>query len=332
MFQLEWPVVLVMLPLPLLVYWLLPASGNRQQAALRVPLIEDFRLGVEMTDAVTPRRWRQWLGLLAWLLLVLAASRPQWLGDAIAIPISGRDLMLAVDLSDSMRTADFKIEGKQVNRLQATKVVASDFIERRRGDRLGLILFGTRAYLQSPLTFDSKTVNRLLQEAAIGLAGERTAIGDAIGLAIKRLDLEVDNSRVLVLMTDGANTAGEVTPLKAAQIAAERGLRIYTIGIGADPEIESTWFGLRRVNPTAQLDEKTLREIASLSGGRYFRARDSEELANIYRLLDELEPLPLDADHLRPVRPLFMWPLGLALLLVALLVGPRLWQGAWSHA
>lgn len=326
MFQLEWPWVLAVLPLPLLAYWLLPASGARQQAALRVPLIEDFRFGIESVEGISPQRWRQLLSLLAWMLLVFAASRPQWLGEAIEIPVSGRDLMLAVDLSDSMRTGDFKIAGKQVNRLQATKVVASQFIEQRRGDRLGLILFGTQAYLQAPLTFDSTTVNRLLQESAIGLAGERTAIGDAIGLAVKRLDLQSDNSRVLVLMTDGANTAGEVTPLKAAQIAADRDLRIYTIGIGADEQIESTWFGLRRSNPSAQLDEKTLREIARLSGGRYFRARDSEELAKIYQLLDELEPMPRDTRSLRPVKSLFVWPLTLSLALCGLLVAVRLWR------
>lgn len=326
MFQLEWPLVLLLIPLPLLVYLALPSSPLQQQAALRVPVIDDFRLGEMQADEVKPRRWRQWLGLLAWLLLVLAASRPQWLGESIAIPVSGRDLMLAVDLSDSMRTGDFKIGDQQVNRLQATKRVASKFIERRRGDRLGLILFGTQAYLQAPLTFDSTTVNRLLQESAIGLAGERTAIGDAIGLAIKRLDLESDNSRVLILMTDGANTAGEVTPLKAAQLAADRGLRIYTIGIGADEQIETTWFGIRRTNPSAQLDEKTLRTIADLSGGQYFRARDSAELEHIYGLLDELEPLPRDTQNLRPIQALFMWPLAMALLLVAILVTPRIWR------
>ena len=326
MFQIEWPLVLLLIPLPLLVYLTLPARAQQQQAALRVPIIEDFQLGGVQADEVKSYRWRQFFSLLAWLLLVFAASRPQWLGESIAIPISGRDLMLAVDLSDSMRTADFKLEGKQVNRLQATKQVASQFIERRRGDRLGLILFGTQAYLQTPLTFDSKTVNRLLQESAIGLAGERTAIGDAIGLAIKRLDLESNNSRVLVLMTDGANTAGEVTPLKAAQLAASRGLKIYTIGIGADEQIESTWFGLRRTNPSAQLDEKTLRAIASLSGGRYFRARDTQELAKIYDLLDELEPLPRDTQSLRPVKALFIWPLIFALALATLLVVPRLWR------
>ncbi len=326
MLQLEWPLVLLLLPLPALIYLLLPARSFAQQAALRVPEIDDFRLGESPLRAARPRRWRQWLSLLVWLLLVVAASRPQWLGDSVAIPISGRDLMLAVDLSDSMRTADFKIEGKQVNRLHATKRVASRFIERRRGDRLGLILFGTQAYLQAPLTFDSKTVNRLLLESAIGLAGERTAIGDAIGLAIKRLDLETDNSRVLILMTDGANTAGEVAPLKAAELAASRGLKIYTIGIGADEKIEATWFGLRRSNPSAQLDEKTLGEIARLTGGKYFRARDSEQLAGIYTELDRLEPLPRDLQNLRPTSALFMWPLALALAGAGVLLLPRIWR------
>ena len=325
MLQIEWPLVLLLAPLPVLVYLLLPPLSGHRQAALRVPLIEDFRLGEEGLSMPRPRRWRLWLGLLAWLLLVAAASRPQWLGEAVAIPLSGRDLLLAVDLSDSMRTADFMIEGEQVNRLQATRRVASRFIQRRRGDRLGLILFGTRAYLQAPLTFDTETVDRLLREAAIGLAGERTAIGDAIGLAIKRLDPGSANSRVLILMTDGANTAGEVTPLKAAQLAAERGLRIYTIGIGADQEIETTWFGIRRRNPAAQLDEESLRAIAQVSGGRYFRARDSEELEEIYRLLDELEPMPEDSRQLRPVLSLFVWPLALALAFAAILAVPRPW-------
>jgi Ca-activated chloride channel family protein len=323
MLQIEWPLVLWLALLPALFYFALPPLPGHRQAALRVPVLDDFRLGDGPRSLPRPGRWRLWLGLLAWLLLVLAASRPQWLGEAVAIPVSGRDLMLAVDLSDSMRTADFMVEGRQVNRLQATRRVASDFIERRRGDRLGLILFGTRAYLQTPLTFDSKTVNRLLDEAVIGLAGERTAIGDAIGLAIKRLDLDADHSRVLILMTDGANTAGEVTPLKAAELAAERDLKIYTIGIGADQEVETSWFGLRRRNTAAQLDEETLRAIAQVSGGRYFRARDSRELEQIYRLIDELEPLPRDAQSLRPVVALFAWPLAAALLLAALLALPR---------
>ena len=324
MFQLEWPQVLFLLPLPLLVYYALPVQTLRRQAALRVPVLDDFRFGEHATERIRPRRWRQWLSLLAWILLVLAASRPQWLGEAVSIPVSGRDLMLAVDLSDSMRNADFRVGDERINRLQAIKRVASQFIERRRGDRLGLILFGSQAYLQTPLTFDNKTVDRLLREAVIGLAGERTAIGDAIGLAIKRLDLESDHSRVLILMTDGANTAGEVTPLKAAQLAAERELKIYTIGIGADEQIETTWYGVRRVNPSAQLDEDSLRAIAETSGGEYFRARDSEELEDIYRQLDRLEPLPREQRDLRPISALYVWPLALALLTAATLVSGQL--------
>ena len=326
MLQLEWPLVFLVLPLPLLVYLAIPPRAMQRQAALRVPSLEDFRLGEGPALARQPRRWRMWLAAAAWALLVVAASRPQWLGEIEAVPLSGRDLMLAVDLSDSMRTEDFVIDGRQVNRLQATKEVASRFIERRGGDRLGLILFGTRAYLQTPLTFDVKTVSQLLQESALGLAGERTAIGDAIGLAIKRLDLESDNSRVLILMTDGANTAGEVTPLKAAQLAADRGLRIYTIGIGADRDIEIKWFGIRRRSAATQLDEETLRAIASLSGGRYFRARDSEQLEQIYSLMDELEPLPRDDRNLRPVDALFVWPLGAAIAIATLLALPRSWS------
>ena len=323
MFELEWPWIFYLLPLPLLVYFALPARALMRQAALRVPHIEDFRLGEASLQQAQLRQWARWLSLLIWVLLLFAASRPQWLGEALEIPVSGRDLVLAVDLSDSMRTGDFKIDGNQVNRLEATKQVASAFIERRRGDRLGLILFGSQAYLQTPLTFDTRTVDRLLQESFIGMAGERTAIGDAIGLALKRVNGKADHARVLILMTDGANTAGEVTPIKAAQLAAERGLKIYTIGIGADPEAQISWFGLRRSNPSAELDEVTLRSIAELSGGRYFRARDSEELAEIYRILDQLEPLQRDQQELRPVRELFTWPLLMAMILSLLLLGQR---------
>lgn len=315
MFQLEWPLVLLALPLPLLVYYLLPARVQQQTAALRVPFLDDFKLSQQTGFRHQTRIWLKILCLLAWLLLVFAASRPQYLGEPVGIDISGRDIMIAVDLSDSMRTSDFKINGRTVNRLDATQHVASRFIQRRQGDRLGLILFGSQAYLQTPLTFDTKTVERLLQEAVIGLAGERTAIGDAIGLSLKRLQTSEQASRVLILMTDGENTAGEITPLKAAQLAANHGLKIYTIGIGADEQIQSTWFGVQTINPSAQLDEKTLRSIADSTGGRYFRARDTEALTEIYQRLDELEPLNKDQQNLRPTVALYYWPLATALCL-----------------
>ena len=317
MLQIDWPWVLLLLPLPLAVYYGLPVQEAGREAALRVPFIDDFRYSQQPGQRRLTLRLLTLLSLLAWCLVVLAASRPQWLGDIISINISGRDLMIAVDLSDSMRAEDFEINGVPVNRLNATKSVATAFIENRRGDRLGLILFGSRAYLQAPLTFDTKIINQLLLEAAIGLAGERTAIGDAIGLALKRLDVRPQGTQVLILMTDGANTAGEVTPIKAAQLAAQRGLKIYTIGIGGDDVAQRSWFGLRSPNRAAQLDEKTLREIARLTGGRYFRAHDTQDLAEIYALLDELEPLDKDEQSFRPTSALFYWPLAFALVLAA---------------
>lgn len=319
MLQIEWPLVLLFLPLPVAVYYALPAQKADGESALRVPFIEDFKLSQQPGRPRLQLYWLKWFSLLAWCLAVFAGSRPQWIGEIIEINISGRDLMMAVDLSDSMRTADFEINGKTVDRLSAAKSVATQFIENRRGDRLGLVLFGSRAYLQTPLTFDIKTVNRLLLESAIGLAGERTAIGDAIGLTLKRLEGSAQQSQVLILMTDGANTAGEVSPIKAAQLAAQRGLKIYTIGIGAEEMVVQTLFGSRKTNPSAQLDEQALRRIAELTGGRYFRARDTGELAEIYALLDELEPLDKEAQAFRPLTALFYWPLAFALLIAAAL-------------
>jgi Ca-activated chloride channel family protein len=237
-------------------------------------------------------------------------ARPQWLGDPIELPVSGRDLILAVDLSGSMETADFELGGKMVDRLTALKSVADDFIQRRVGDRLGLILFGDQPYVQVPLTFDRQTVLQLLNEAALKLAGERTSIGDAIGLAVKRLKEGAGKEQVLILLTDGANTAGQLAPLMAAELAAREGLKIYTIGIGADSMEVRSFFFSQTVNPSADLDEKTLTAIAEKTGGRYFRARDTEQLAEIYAELDRLEPVEREHNTYRPISELFFWPLG----------------------
>lgn len=322
-----WPWLFAVIPLPLLIRWLWPAAATAEEAALRVPQLQPFATQQPHGVRTVKRdRWLLWLAAIAWLLLVTAAARPIWYGEPIELPVSGRDLMLAVDLSDSMQAEDFNINGRQVNRLIAVQYVASDFIERRVGDRIGLILFGTQPYVQAPLTFDRTTVRTLLREAAIGLAGPQTAIGDAIGLAVKRLRDNPIGSRVLILLTDGANTAGEVEPLKAAQLAAEQGLKIYTIGIGADELMVRSLFGAQRVNPSADLDEETLTKIADATGGRYFRARDSAELESIYQLLNELEPVAQESQTFRPQQILFFWPLSLALLLaglIALLKGVR---------
>jgi Ca-activated chloride channel family protein len=322
MIHFEWPWLLSLLPLPLLIRWLLPAHKPVEQAALKVPFLDDFSEGDTRIVSQT-RRWPFLAAAIAWILLIAACTRPQWLGDPIEQAVSGRDLMLAVDLSGSMEVEDFVINKQAVDRLTATKWVAGDFINRRVGDRLGLILFGTQAYLQTPLTFDRKTVMTLLDESAIGLAGDNTAIGDAIGLAVKRLKNQEVNSRVLILMTDGANTAGEVSPLKAAELAAENQLKIYTIGIGADEMLVRSFFGAQKVNPSQDLDEKTLTAIAEKTGGVYFRARNTDELNNIYQLLDQLEPAEKDKQYFRPRSELYYWPLAGALLLAAVIALSR---------
>lgn len=334
MLQLEWLWALALLPLPLLYRLLLPVARTSEEAVLRVPFADDFSGMATARLRASGSRGLFWLAALAWVCLVVAAARPQWVGDPIELPVSGRDIMLAVDLSGSMEMQDFVLPGnQQVDRLTATKAVAGKFIERRVGDRIGLILFGRQAYVQTPLTFDRETVKTLLDESAIGLAGKETAIGDAIGLAVKRFrnmdtpaPLKTGNGAdggqqtgkskpILILLTDGANTAGEVEPVKAAELAAEVGLKIYTIGIGADQLVVPSLFGARRIDPSAELDEETLKAIAKNTGGRYFRARDTRELEKIYHLLDKLEPIARESKSFRPRTSLYYWPLSIALVL-----------------
>jgi Ca-activated chloride channel family protein len=312
MFEFAWPLVAAIAPLPLLLWLLLPRAERRSGLALQVPFYTDFSAAAGQRRA--PARWQLALAVLGWLALVTAAARPQWIGEPISIPVTGRDLVLAVDISGSMETADMVLEGQAVNRLEVVKAVAGEFIQRRMGDRIGLILFGRRAYVQTPLTFDRETAGILLDESAIGLAGKETAIGDAIGLAVKRLRQDSGQERVLILLTDGANTAGAVEPIKAADLAAAEGLKIYTIGVGADEMMVRSLFGSRRINPSADLDEKTLTAIAEKTGGKYFRARDTQGLFAIYSMLDDLEPVAEEEEMVRPPKELFRWPLLLALL------------------
>jgi Ca-activated chloride channel family protein len=330
MWSLAWPWMLLALPLPLLARAVLTPVTDTQEAGLRVPNFKGFAVLANRSKAEQLLNWRIWLAIIAWLLLVLAAARPERIGDELDVPVTGRNLMLAVDLSGSMDAKDFELGNRRVDRLTATKAVAGDFIGRRKGDRIGLILFGERAYLQVPLTLDRETVNILLMEAFIGLAGEKTAIGDAITLAVKRIHDQgaVGDEQVLILLTDGANTAGEIDPVKAAELAQQIGLRIYTIGIGAEQmTVSSLTGGLRRVNPSADLDEETLTRIAELTGGKYFRAKDTAGLQDIYRLLDDMEPVAEPEAGFRPVKSLFYWPLGGAFVLTVFLCVMSLMQG-----
>jgi len=321
MITLQWIPLLLILPLPWILRALLPAARSQDSALLRIPFfssINDMAKRRDRSRSSTSRKVRLLL-VLIWICLVLAAAGPRYIGDPVSITSKARDLMLAVDLSESMRANDLQWKGEPVDRLTVVKHVLNSFIDQRDQDRMGLILFGTNAYLQVPLTFDRKTVKQLLDESAIGMAGQSTAIGDAIGLALKRLQDRPADSKVLILLTDGQNRAGEIDPVQAARLAAQKGLKIYTVGVGADfvmtPGLLGTGIGARRLNPSAELDEKTLTEIADITGGRYFRAKSAESLKRIYDMLDQLEPADADPETFRPSKALFYYPLGLALLL-----------------
>lgn len=316
MFQFEWVWLFLFSPLPWVIRLLLPAAETRS-AALKIPFYHQWLAAHGgKSQYITNNSPLRYLYYFAWLLLITAAAKPVWIGDPVSLPTTGRDIMLAIDLSGSMEQADFVLNGERVDRLTAVKAVAGDFIVRRKGDRIGLILFGKRAYVQTPLTFDLKTVQFMLNESEIGLAGKETAIGDGIGLAVKRLQERPQESRVLILLTDGANTAGEVEPIKAAELARDAGLKIYTIGVGADSMDVQTFFGTQRFNPSADLDEATLTTIAKTTGGMYFRAKDTLGLENIYAKLDALEPAAQEAETMRPETALYYWPLLVAVCLV----------------
>ena len=321
MLQLAWPWMLVAVVAPLLVARVVPRAPDAEGGApIRIPYFEEALAWSSRTSGSGPRL-RRVVALLAWGLLVLAAARPQWVGDPVSLPVQGRDLMLALDLSGSMREQDMKSGTGFEPRLDVVKRVAGDFVARRAGDRVGLILFGTRAYLQAPFTLDLDTVSEMISETVLGLAGEQTAIGDAIGLAVKRLRERPTEERVLVLLTDGADTASQVDPLSAARFAATEGITIHAVGVGADEEAAARWFGAQRRRARSVLDESTLQTIADMTGGRYFRARDVAELEEIYRLIDVLEPIAGDDEVFRPTRDLFHWPLGLSVVLFVLVSG-----------
>lgn len=316
---LVWPWLLLLLPLPW-VYRHLRRSLNQQMPALRSPLYMAMARD-EKSIGRSTHRTKLWLLAIIWLALVLAAARPTWVGDARDLSRTGRDLLLAVDLSESMRARDMvAADGSATDRLTVVKEIVGEFVRQREGDRIGLILFGTRAYLQSPPTYDHETLLALLNDARIGFPGGATAIGDTIGLAVKRLRERPDRGRVLILLSDGADTASQIKPHQAASLAAAHNLRIYTIGIGSEGGGRPGVLGALARGASSDLDEETLTAIAEATGGRYFRARDTEELAEVYSTIDTLEPIDQEAERVRPTRSLFHWPLGAAFVTTLLLL------------
>jgi Ca-activated chloride channel family protein len=311
MWTLAWWWVLAAAPLPWIVRRTLPADAAERGTALKPPSLRDFADLPPERRAVTPPRRRLAVLTAIWLLALLAATRPVLISDTVTLPATGRDLLLAVDLSGSMAQRDFHMGNEWVDRLTALKSVATAFIDRRIGDRIGLILFGREAFLQAPLTFDRRTVRALLDEATLGLAGRETAIGDAIGLAIRTLDDAgvADGRRVLILLTDGANTAGAAELVQATELAVKRHLVIYPIGI-----LPPAFDGKPGEMPV-DFDEAALVAIAQRTGGRYFAARQTREFEPIYAILDQLEPAESDEQGFRPITELFQWPLAAAVLL-----------------
>ena len=339
MIQIAWPWMAAIAPLPWLHY-----RWRRRAEPAGVALFLPFAdaLVAPSGQIAATGRWRVALFAVLWLLLVAAAVRPQWLGEPLPAPTTGRRIILAVDVSGSMNTRDM---ANNESRLQVVQQVAGQFIDGRQGDQVGLILFGTQPYVQAPLTPDLETVHRFLAEAQVGFAGTETAIGDAIGMAIKRLRAEsaaggadthapaagsdagaapktAAGRTVLILLTDGESTAGTIQPQQAARFAAQAGLRIYTIGVGA--AATGGFFGAPGNN---DLDEATLKDIAKTTGGRYFRATDASALEAVYAEIDRLEPVAGRAQWLRPTDEWFPYPLGLALLLSvpAIAFGARAW-------
>ena len=319
-----WPWLLAAIPLPWLVHALLPARASQVQA-LRVPWGERLRKVASGGLLQASPRGFPWLAMLAWSLLCVAAARPQELGPPIAPPQVGRDMMLAVDLSASMGEEDMEFGGRVVDRRTAAKAVLADFLDRRVGDRIGLVVFGDRAFALTPLTLDRDSVRQQLDASVVGLAGRATALGDAIALSTKRLQQQKTEQRVLIVLTDGVNTAGVLEPAKAAQIARDAGVRIHAIAFGGEGGGALSVFGFRLPTGGDEVDEAGLQKIAQLTGGRFFRARDTEALAGIYAEIDALEPVKRQGQAVRPKIERYPWPLGVALTigLLALLLRRR---------
>ena len=318
MLHFDWPWMLILLPLPWLIRRFTPHTAQ-QSATLYAPVFSQFGEQSQAQASEAPTRLLPlWI---IWGLLLAAACRPLWLGEPVGRPLEGRDMVIAVDLSGSMSTEDMELNGRSVDRLTMVKSVLSEFIARRQGDRLGLVLFGDSAYLQAPLTFDRTTVSHFLDETVLGLVGRSTAIGDAIGVSLRHMLEQETEQRVLILLTDGQNTAGQMQPLEAAKLAAQEKVTIYAIGVGADEMVRRSFIFSQRVNPSADLDEATLTELANMTGGAYFRARDTQSLAEIYQTIDSLQPIASEEAFYRPEKDLFYWCLGAALL-VAMLILP----------
>lgn len=313
-----WPFALLLLPLPWLGRRASKNNALRSQAIRVPPTLGDALSPVQQRSTRTPRLQGVLLGLV-WVGLVLAIAQPQWtLGEPIT-RATGRSIMLLMDLSGSMERRDFELDGEVDNRLNVVKRVVSEFIHARQGDRLGLILFGDEAFIANPLSFDVAAAAYALEESTIGMAGRTTALGDALGLALVKLQADNATDKAIVLLTDGRNNAGNADPTGAAEIAAQWGIRVHTVALGSDQLVGS----IQGQSASAELDVETLKAVALLSGGRYFRVRSTAELQQVYDTLDSLLAEAVEAPPLIPREDIRHLPLLIALSSLLLLIALR---------
>lgn len=293
----------------------LPKASVQLPSALAIPFFDKLEKMTEKEKDRFLNRVDLLLLLLTWCFVIIALAGPRLINEPQIINREGRNIMMALDLSGSMELADMLMNKRPASRLAIVKEAAKDFVKSRENDKIGLILFGTRAYLQTPLTYDHHSVLERLEDATVGLAGQTTSIGDAIGLAVKRLNEVADKSRIIILLTDGANTSGMLQPLKAAEFAKLDKIKIYTIGLGAQSETSPLNSNFFNATATSDLDEPTLEDIAKMTGGRYFRATDMQSLNAIYDTINQLEMVKQEATSLRIIHEYYPWPLALAFLL-----------------
>ncbi|MBO1924828.1 VWA domain-containing protein [Thiomicrorhabdus sp. 6S3-12] len=319
-FEFIWPWMFAILPLPWIIRILLRPVAQNQSTLFAPEIVARIGHSLPSENLIEPQHPKfrvPFAYALLWFLLVTATARPVWFLTPTPFQQSGKEMMLAVDLSGSMQKADMYLGGDNVNRLIAVKSVVANFIAQRQGDRMGLVVFGSQAFLQSPLTYDLNTVKTLLDESQIGMAGNNTAIGDAIGLTLKHLRKTKQTDAVLILLTDGSNTSG-IDPIKAAEQAQKMQLKIYTVGVGKE---RSGFNGL--IPSKTDMDVTTLSKIADMTGGQFFRANDTEQLQQIYQYINQLESVQHEVFSYRLRSELYFWPLGAAMLLSLLL--------AWLH-
>lgn len=323
--QFAYPYALILLILPFIWRAIMPIVKGLHGDALRVPFIRDIeRVSIKsgslwsMGQTNDEKKYSKlfWLLYLIWVLLTLAIVRPQWVGEPIRLKNNSRDILLIMDISNSMLERDFSIKGRAIDRLSAVKAVASEFIKKRTDDRVGLILFGTRAYLQAPLTYDKKSVNDILWSMDAGMAGDSTAIGDALGLALKTLkDTPNRDNKMIILLTDGESNDGSLPLAQAIKLAKEEKIKTYTIGVGAPNAFMSSFFGVRLQSAQSALDEKSLQELAASTKGTYFKAEDTATLQRIYNAIDKMEPSLNENRFIQETHELYYIPLLMALIL-----------------